>query len=263
MTPVFGFNFNSCFDSEKRKEYRTRWNVFQKFSDFYLTHLKLKSNPYLINAARKGRLGARKLLKLVLFQDKDEVSVPIDLEPFIKYLKCMVLQIDPEDYGLPYLGCTISVRELSEVKLIKSVLGDFARQNSSCDYIVVVKPEELIGRERQRFVIAHELGHVFFRHIEARSRMKNVIKFSKLLSLSGPSEFISELVKQKNIIEARQEVIANAFAGELLVPETVLKSFLFDRKINSISRLSRIFMVSEPVVFIQACFISSEHLLTP
>jgi len=240
-------------NTEEKRKHVNEWEVIQKFSDFYSGHLKLKNNPYLMHAARKGQLGARKLLKMVL--SHNGASIPVNLEPFIEYLKCVVFQVDPEDYGLPYIGCTISVKELM---LLRSELRDFVKRDSSCDYIIVVKPEELIGEERQRFVIAHELGHVFLRHIEIRSRIKSAMRFFRHMDSSKHDEFI----RQKNIIEARQEVSANAFAGELLVPEVILKSFLFDKRINSINILSKIFKVSEPVVFIQACFIDSEHLLT-
>lgn len=78
---------------------------------------------------------------------------------------------------------------------------------------------------RQRFTLAHELGHFLLQHDQR--------KFDDLIiDLNSTNHF---------------EVEANIFAGELLVPLQVAKQY--KNKFNPV-RLSEIFLVSSEVIYI-------------
>ena len=81
---------------------------------------------------------------------------------------------------------------------------------------------------RQRFSLAHELGHYFLDHPTADEEL--------------PSE---EGDQERNIYESE----ANEFAGELLVPREVLKSSLMEHK--DIESLKKLFNVSRHVITLQ------------
>ena len=62
---------------------------------------------------------------------------------------------------------------------------------------------------RQRFTIAHELGHIILGH-------------------EGISYRFSDVSKYKNTIDRMNEVAANKFAAELIMPEKLVKLVLLD-----------------------------------
>lgn len=62
---------------------------------------------------------------------------------------------------------------------------------------------------RQRFTIAHELGHIILGH-------------------EGISYRFSDMSKYKNTIDRMNEVAANKFAAELIMPEKLVKLVLLD-----------------------------------
>ena len=67
---------------------------------------------------------------------------------------------------------------------------------------------------RQRFTIAHELGHIILGH-------------------KGISYRFSDVSKYKNTIDRMNEVAANKFAADLIMPEKLVKEVL----VNSINEL--------------------------
>ena len=68
---------------------------------------------------------------------------------------------------------------------------------------------------RQRFTIAHELGHIILRH-------------------KGISYRFSDKSNYKNTIDRMKEISANKFAAELIMPENLVKKVL----IHSINELN-------------------------
>lgn len=86
---------------------------------------------------------------------------------------------------------------------------------------------------RQRFSLAHELGHITLCHGEPY--------YNSCTSLNNP------VIKKPHFpIESIFEVEANIFAGELLVPLDILKIEI--KKTRDFQELSKIFMVSKEVV---------------
>lgn len=79
---------------------------------------------------------------------------------------------------------------------------------------------------RQRFTIAHELGHHALHHTEAGHRFRD-----------DPSKFSLNVVSPK-------ETAANKFAAELLMPELAVKHFVINKNITSLEELAKLFSVS-------------------
>lgn len=79
---------------------------------------------------------------------------------------------------------------------------------------------------RQRFTIAHELGHHALNHTQAGHRFRD-----------DPSKFSLNVVSPK-------ETAANKFAAELLMPELAVKHFVINKNITSLDQLAELFSVS-------------------
>lgn len=86
---------------------------------------------------------------------------------------------------------------------------------------------------RQRFSLAHELGHILLVH--------DIDYYKHNITLDNPP-----ISKTHNTVETYFEKEANTFAGELLVPLDMLKKEF--RKTNDINNLSKVFLVSKEVV---------------
>lgn len=82
---------------------------------------------------------------------------------------------------------------------------------------------------RQRFTLAHELGHIFLKHSKR-----------DFYNAEESREFGDEEIDQS---KPPQEKEADAFASELLVPNDKLKQHEAD--MNNIDKLSSIFQVSK------------------
>ncbi|WP_050897796.1 ImmA/IrrE family metallo-endopeptidase [Methylobacter tundripaludum] len=83
---------------------------------------------------------------------------------------------------------------------------------------------------RQRFTIAHELGHHVLSHTD------------------NGHQFRDEANKFSFNISIPEETQANKFAAELLAPEIAIKHFVFKEKINSLTQLAELFSVSTVVM---------------
>ncbi|MDB5866530.1 MAG: hypothetical protein JWO70_4336 [Betaproteobacteria bacterium] len=77
---------------------------------------------------------------------------------------------------------------------------------------------------RQRFTIAHELGHFVLGHPDSYR--------------DGPDNFSSQNLDPI-------EVAANRFAAEILMPEQLIKYFVFKQGVTAISKLAKSADVSE------------------
>lgn len=85
-------------------------------------------------------------------------------------------------------------------------------------------------KNRQRFTLAHELGHYVLHHGE-KSDNKNTL--------------------YRNGTTNPDEVEANAFAAELLMPKGIVRYLIVEQGITSISELAKSFMVSEQAMEIR------------
>lgn len=83
---------------------------------------------------------------------------------------------------------------------------------------------------RQRFTLAHELGHYALQHGEKTDNKNTLYR-------NGDSN--------------PDEIEANAFAAELLMPEGVVKYLIADKGLTDISELAQYFSVSEQAMEIR------------
>ncbi len=96
----------------------------------------------------------------------------------------------------------------------------------------VVGVNNLHHSRRQRFTMAHELGHFVLHQKNGR-------------------EFIDKVLYRNNLDSNLEEVEANAFAAELLMPEDDFRHYLSDKS-NQIEDISTYFNVSALAVRIRA-----------
>lgn len=83
---------------------------------------------------------------------------------------------------------------------------------------------------RQRFTLAHELGHFALQH-GAKTDNKNTL--------------------YRNGTTNPDEVEANAFAAELLMPKAIVRNLIVHQGVADISELAKIFLVSEQAMKIR------------
>lgn len=104
------------------------------------------------------------------------------------------------------------------------------------DGVVVIGVNSLHAPNRQRFTLAHELGHVVLH----RSILESTVHVDRVLLRDRNSSNGTDL----------QEMQANAFASELLMPTDMLKVILRGRQAildddEEVATLARKFRVSE------------------
>lgn len=114
-------------------------------------------------------------------------------------------------------------------------LGIFVKPVTGCDYSGKAYQEEGSGiieyndsesKLRQRFTIAHELGHHVMSHTDATHQFRD-----------DPSKFNLN-------VAIPAETQANKFAAELLMPKLAIEHFVFNEKISSLKTLAELFSVS-------------------
>lgn len=89
--------------------------------------------------------------------------------------------------------------------------------------IITIKYNPTDSLKRQRFTIAHELGHYFLGHGNAFRDPKENFSMSHY---------------------DYREVSANKFAAEILMPEAAVNVLIKQRKIRDVAELARLFDVS-------------------
>lgn len=95
------------------------------------------------------------------------------------------------------------------------------------EFVVKYNPTE--SPNRQRFTIAHELGHVVLGHVQPGKPKKD-----------------RSLVYDKM---DKDEVAANQFAAEIVIPHKLLKQYVYDEGFYRAADLARLFGVSEQAMY--------------
>lgn len=108
---------------------------------------------------------------------------------------------------------------------------------------------------RQRFTIAHEIGHFVLHHTALVNRLFVDEKFA-VYKRSGAST-AAEYLGLDSTTTPSEEREANQFASALLMPESRLRSYLEDRQLtvlddSDLSALARAFGVSEQAMTLRA-----------
>jgi Zn-dependent peptidase ImmA (M78 family) len=96
------------------------------------------------------------------------------------------------------------------------------------------------GRERQRFTIAHELGHWRLRHHLLGALPEDTLGYSGAFEDEGSHEGRSPV-----------EIEANTFAAELLMPSSWIRKLQKPLKTGAPQQLARQYGVSEQAMFYQ------------
>lgn len=104
--------------------------------------------------------------------------------------------------------------------------GKITYDTQQQSYIISIN--ENIPLYQQRFTLAHELGHYILAHGE---------KYDKDVVLYHHEQHLDA-----------DEIEANAFSAELLMPKAVLRHLIFDENINQIEILAKKLWVSEPMM---------------
>jgi Zn-dependent peptidase ImmA (M78 family) len=122
--------------------------------------------------------------------------------------------------------------EICEEKLDEDVSGVLVMKNTVPFIFINTNQSEL----RQRFTIAHELGHFVIHHSDWHVDNGKSTKIYNRDSRSSSGEFL-------------EEIEANQFAAELLMPKEIIDKFMTKQKIsnfdeNIIDELSKFLKVS-------------------
>lgn len=161
---------------------------------------------------------------LELLKRSDAYSLPVNLEAVAKHLDIRILYEDFED----------NISGLLVVKNGKRAIGVNRSHHSN----------------RQRFTIAHEIGHFVLHH--KFEDPKNDIHIEKKWS------YFRSTTQSKNDNEKvnRQEYEANQFSAELLMPKELVVQQIAKFKLNmsddsDVSRLAMMLQVSEKALTIR------------
>lgn len=94
-----------------------------------------------------------------------------------------------------------------DLKYDKMKHSGISKRKSNIDKNIVINKSE--PRYRQRFTIAHEIGHIILEHKVGRKVYRT-----------------EDLKKYRNIIDKAEEVSANKFAADLLMPKKLVVEVL-------------------------------------
>lgn len=157
--------------------------------------------------------------------------VPVNLDKLLKYYNITLRASDFKDVeGNPVIAQNVGKRG--------SVLGRVKEENNQI-YIYFKKDDSI---HRQRFTIAHELAHCC---LNARQ-----------LSVAGHVEYRLDLEKpQLN----GDEYDANVFAGELLIPKTIIDNIYKVVPKPNVKALAELFDVSENVMENRLKYLNREY----
>ncbi|WP_287880718.1 ImmA/IrrE family metallo-endopeptidase [Aquitalea sp.] len=116
---------------------------------------------------------------------------------------------------------------------VRHALGRIENKYSGCiermdDGVYQINVDLTESPLRQRFTIAHELGHWALGHLDDRTTCFR----------DGPADFSSNAMQPL-------EREANNFAAQLLMPDTLVKYVIDHQGVNSLADLANVFSVSQ------------------
>jgi len=138
----------------------------------------------------------------------------------------------PVPVDLVAIATKAGVQVLTDTTIQVGYCGQVSMENSK----PVIRYDLPESDVRQRFTVAHELGHYFLGHLDGAR--------SNLVYRDGPAQFSASVFHPK-------ETAANRFAAELLIPMDALDNFIMERKIVDGYALAVLFKVSTIAVDIR------------
>ena len=148
-------------------------------------------------------------------------KVPVDLTALLKKLKISCIPFDFSELEVAKYGT-------KDLENVDHILGALVTNGDNA--AILYRAQDQIDGHRSRFTIAHELGHCCLAHYQIGE---------STVHLSFRHERTTDNI---------QEVAANIFAGELLVPRTTLESVIDELILPSVQTLADIFAVSTNVM---------------
>jgi len=140
-----------------------------------------------------------------------------------KVLKDYKLSEVPTDLTIIFAGLDLKYIELNDANEIDGAILEIEGKPAIA---VLNKARPL---QRQRFTLAHELGHIFLEHIKR--------------DIYDPEEIRENDTQSADKMKPPKEIEADIFASELLIPRKQLKKYAAD--MNNIDKLAGIFQVSK------------------
>lgn len=148
-------------------------------------------------------------------------KVPVDLKALLKKLKISCMPFDFSELEAAKYGT-------KDLENVDHILGALVTNGDNA--AILYREQDQIDGHRSRFTIAHELGHCCLAHYQVSE---------STVHLSFRHERTTDNI---------QEVAANIFAGELLIPRTTLESVIDELILPSVQTLADIFAVSTNVM---------------
>lgn len=210
---------------------------------------RIRNSYFSESAVERGRLAARKLLNRIE-GSIERTEIPVDLNRIAEYLKARICFLDLSSLRSGELeseGLTLHLENMARF-FDRRIVNEVIDVIGSCDYVVIVRHD--LDERRKRYVIAHELGHIYLNHFEVGRKFCRYAGY--LISHSEDTDLaISRLIRKKRRIISWQEISANAFAGELLIPTPVLKRVIVSGGVKNLNELAELFGVSQTVMYVQ------------
>ena len=156
--------------------------------------------------------------KDLLTMTEQNDSYPIDLKKILEKAEISALPMD-------FKPLEEKLLESGQMEAGNSILGAFVSRGDKAAIFYLKEPE--MGVHRYRFTIAHELAHA---------------------CLTGEDNHIEFRFDSDPTATSESEIVANVFAGELLIPEPQLEIVIKKLIIPTIGTLADIFEVSYNVM---------------
>lgn len=147
-------------------------------------------------------------------------KVPVDLKALLKKLNISCIPFDFSELEAAKYGTT--------EKHADHILGALVTNGNKA--VILYREQDQIDGHRSRFTIAHELGHCCLAHYQIG---ESTVHLS---------------FRQEGTTNNTQEVAANIFAGELLIPRAPLENVIDQLILPSVQTLADIFAVSTNVM---------------
>lgn len=171
----------------------------------YNKYLDTRKDIFTMNNTELSKLYGKKATD-ILKETNQENAVPVDLKKILQFFDISAVAMDFTEIE-------------KSLSIENKILGALSCQNGKSAIFYNYKDKE--DSHRYRFTIAHELAHV------ALQAETNHVEF-----------------RTDSTILTKEELAANTFAGELLIPQNSLYNIIDELLIPSVSVLADIFEVS-------------------
>lgn len=186
-----------------------------KYRRHFVSQRKMKVNTMCRPISAIRGLSAEDILELC----RQENSVPVDIKTILKKLGISSMAYDFSELE----------DELEECSDGNHILGALVTKGDKAAIFYSIDDKK--DSHRYRFTIAHEIGHCCLKHFPVHG------------------ETTHPVFRKDGDTSNKQEIAANIFAGQLLIPRNSLIRIIDELLKPSVSVLAKIFDVSEKVMY--------------